>query len=671
MEKRSQESVRAYAQRWRDEATHVQPPLIETEMVTLFANTFKAPYYEHLMGSSSQHFYDVVRVAERKEQGIKAGRIVEPLEKKGFIGRKREGDVNNLEGGYKGKKVNYQNPQMPTHQFANMNFTKPFNTNRTNPQPNNQNNHQRPYAGYTSEQLPPLPMPLKDLYAKLLSIGHIAPILLPPIQPSFPIWYKPELTCEYHAGNLGHGIETCYAFKRRLLELIKRGWVSFEDMPNINSNPLPNHATINSGVGMIEVRNQGKALKVSMKKLYDMLVQSRFLEIKVESHLEGCDYCEFHGREGHHIEECIEFRKRIAKMMIRGELRIEPLEGSREVSMMEGQDKTSGVCRVQPTVNGPPKLILAKPSYTKGNHNAMPYNYGYASNIQAPFPLFQNEISGLTRSGRCFTPEELKKAKGKEVVDLDKALEVNKPVTKEESNEFLKLIKHSKYCIVDQLKKTLARISLMSLILSSESHRNALQKVLNEAYVPQDIEQKTMEHLVGRIHATNYLYFTADELDVEGTGHNKPLYITVRCKDCLIGKVLVDNGSALNVLPKHMLEEMPIDESHMKPSTMMARAYDGSPRPIIGTLEVELYVGPQMFLVTFQTVSMMKNVAIPFIEAEDRKDNNIHAFEIVNTDWVPENTILRRPRISEAARMEAQCFLERGIPFQYNPITGV
>jgi hypothetical protein len=42
--------------------------------------------------------------------------------------------------------------------------------------------------------------------------------------------------------------------------------------------------------------------------------------------------------------------------------------------------------------------------------------------------LFQTEISGLTRSGRCFTSEELRKAKGKEVVDLDKALEVNKPV---------------------------------------------------------------------------------------------------------------------------------------------------------------------------------------------------------------------------------------------------
>jgi hypothetical protein len=80
-------------------------------------------------------------------------------------------------------------------------------------------------------------------------------------------------------------------------------------------------------------------------------------------------------------------------------------------------------------------------------------------------------------------------------------------------------MKHSEYCIVDQLKRTPAKISIMSLILSFEPHHNALQKVLNEAYVPQDIEQKTMEHLVGRIHASNYLYFlkmnlTLKELDI-------------------------------------------------------------------------------------------------------------------------------------------------------------
>jgi len=76
-----------------------------------------------------------------------------------------------------------------------------------------------------------------------------------------------------------------------------------------------------------------------------------------------------------------------------------------------------------------------------------------------------------------------------------------------------------------------------------------------------------MKHIVGRIHTTNYMYFTADELYAKGTGHNKPLYITVRCKACLVGKVLVDNGLALNVLPKHMLKEMLVDESHIKLSS--------------------------------------------------------------------------------------------------------
>ena len=64
--------------------------------------------------------------------------------------------------------------------------------------------------------------------------------------------------------------------------------------------------------------------------------------------------------------------------------------------------------------------------------------------------------------------EKQRKAKGKKVVNLSE--EVNKPVTEEETNEFLKLLKHNKYNIVEQLKKTLVRISLLSLILSSETH---------------------------------------------------------------------------------------------------------------------------------------------------------------------------------------------------------
>jgi hypothetical protein len=47
-------------------------------MMLLFINTFQFPYYEHLMGSSAQHFHKVMRIAKRIEQAIKMGKIEGP-----------------------------------------------------------------------------------------------------------------------------------------------------------------------------------------------------------------------------------------------------------------------------------------------------------------------------------------------------------------------------------------------------------------------------------------------------------------------------------------------------------------------------------------------------------------------------------------------------------------
>jgi hypothetical protein len=45
MEKNNKESLREYAQRWSEVAAQVNPPMLEKEMITLFSNTFKAPYF--------------------------------------------------------------------------------------------------------------------------------------------------------------------------------------------------------------------------------------------------------------------------------------------------------------------------------------------------------------------------------------------------------------------------------------------------------------------------------------------------------------------------------------------------------------------------------------------------------------------------------------------------
>jgi hypothetical protein len=225
-------------------------------MVTLFANTLKDPYYEHVMGSSAQQFTDVVAVAERIEQGVKSGRIYTPVEKRGFESKRKE--VDHVEGSYRGRKNPFQKYHTPSPSplISNINLNPTFPTRK----PEAQTKHER-----VQEQLPPLSLPLNEMYQKLLSIGHIAPEPLTPLQPPYPNWYKPDLTCEYHAGATGHNIHTYSAFKKRLMHWVKAGWITFEGTPNVSLNPLPNHALGTRSMNALEAECSGN-LKAPMAR---------------------------------------------------------------------------------------------------------------------------------------------------------------------------------------------------------------------------------------------------------------------------------------------------------------------------------------------------------------------------------------------------------------------
>jgi len=258
MEKGNKESVREYAQRWRESAAQVNPPLSEREMTGLFSNTFKAPYFEYLVGSAAQNFSDLVVIAERIEQAVRTGRIVDPTEKRGFIGKRKETEVHNVERESRGKNT-YQDIYSfksitPTPSISNIKFFAPTNT-QNNPINNQTNNAYRPRRNFPIDQvqLPPLPMSLTEMHKRLLNIGQVAPVPLEPLQPPFPFWYKPDQKCEYHAGAVGHHIDGCVAFKRKILQLIKAGWISFDESLNVNSNPLPNHASGGGGVNSLEI----------------------------------------------------------------------------------------------------------------------------------------------------------------------------------------------------------------------------------------------------------------------------------------------------------------------------------------------------------------------------------------------------------------------------------
>ena len=69
------EGFKDYAQKWRDLAGRVQPPLSDKELVDMFLGTLYGPFFNHLIGSSSAGFTKLILTGERVEARIWSGKI--------------------------------------------------------------------------------------------------------------------------------------------------------------------------------------------------------------------------------------------------------------------------------------------------------------------------------------------------------------------------------------------------------------------------------------------------------------------------------------------------------------------------------------------------------------------------------------------------------------------
>lgn len=218
-------------------------------------------------------------------------------------------------------------------------------------------------------------------------------------------------------------------------------------------------------------------------------------------------------------------------------------------------------------------------------------------------------VGGMARRGRVFAPEQLLKnnipenSKGKEVVGSGEGPS-KKGLPQEEAEEFSRLIRKSDYKMVDQLNQTPSKISILSLLLSSEACRGALLKILNEEYVTYDIIVEQFDEVVANITTSSYLGFRNDKLPPEGQTHYKGLHISVMCQDSLLSRVLVDTRSSLNVLPKNTFGKLNTVRTSMKASILVVRDFDGSKRMVIGEVDLPILVGPHTILITFQVMDI-------------------------------------------------------------------
>ncbi|XP_070008073.1 uncharacterized protein [Nicotiana sylvestris] len=252
-----------------------------------------------------------------------------------------------------------------------------------------------------------------------------------------------------------------------------------------------------------------------------------------------------------------------------------------------------------------------------------------------------NETGGLTRSGRCFTPEELRKARPFN----DSQMPIKKSVTEEEAEEFLKKMKVQDY----------------SMGLDDDFERGT----------PDKITVNHLEKIAGKIFEANRITFSDNELPVEGTEHNRSLYLTVKCEDSVVSRVLVDNGSSANICPLSTLQKLKIGTERIHLNSVCVRGFDGGGKDSVGDIMLELSIWPVEFYHGIPSdkqeivvhgdkdLSACNDTIIPFIEAEDDKGLWVYqTFEIVTVKKIPEGKCILGHKLSSASVMVANEMLK-------------
>jgi hypothetical protein len=327
MEKKSNETFREYAQRWREKAARARPPLDEREMIKIFVDTLKNPYFDRMIGLQMQFFVDLIPVGERIEDALKTKKIVdmtalmalaEQAAKKAPT-KKKEGDVQMI-----GRSNGRPKQALPTFTMQPIQprpTSMPAPAQAPTPAPvpqmpvrpvGNQANDNR-LVRKEPRQFTPLPMPLMELYPILIEKNLISPVVPRLYNGPQRRDFDQNSTCDFHFGEVGHTVNNCQQLRHRVQDLIDHGILKFEGLPNITTNPLPNHPE--GGVNMVEIEERGEE-RIAWRRLFYTLEKQRHITpLEAPPGPSTGDACEYHsGARGHSLECYEEFKKKVTDL---------------------------------------------------------------------------------------------------------------------------------------------------------------------------------------------------------------------------------------------------------------------------------------------------------------------------------------------------------------------
>ena len=155
--------------------------------------------------------------------------------------------------------------------------------------------------------------------------------------------------------------------------------------------------------------------------------------------------------------------------------------------------------------------------------------------------------------------------------------------------------------ILSSLKELQSRVDEIEPLQSSISPKGVLTQALEkrEMYTPStNMLQQTQECYA----CSPDLTFTDEDLLLGSKPHNHPFYVSGYACEQKIDRILIDRGSAINILPKMTMRRLGLTMEELSHSRLVIQGFNQGGQCVIGMIHLELIIGELTSNVLFHVI---------------------------------------------------------------------
>ena len=134
---------------------------------------------------------------------------------------------------------------------------------------------------------------------------------------------------------------------------------------------------------------------------------------------------------------------------------------------------------------------------------------------------------------------------------------------------------------------TTSESSPKASLREEEKERGEISEMVSLSSSEKSIELSSQEAHV----CDTKITFTDNDLLFGETLHNRPLYMVGHVLEKKINRILIDEGSGVNILPIHTLKELVITAGKLSESRLLIQGFNQGGQRSIGSIKLEIHMG--------------------------------------------------------------------------------